>query len=318
MTIFGLHALDCLVIAAYLAGILWIGWRVARQTRDAGEFFLAGRKLGKFYQFFLNFGCSTNADQAVAVSRETYRVGIGGMWIQFLVLFLTPFYWFTTFLFRRVRLVTIGDDLDEICREVRFSSERCDHVITSGGVGPTHDDLTLAGIAQAFGCPVVRHPALVELLEEHFGERLNEAALKMAEVPEGASLLDDGRFPTVTFHNIFILPGVPELFRERLDLLASALRGVPQQVARVFLGAFEIDVAAQLSQVNGEHPEVKIGSYPRLDHPDHRVMVTLECRDALLVREATARLLELLPPKAVLRVEQVGDGAEDGEDGCRG
>ena len=73
------------------------------------EFFLAGRKLGKVYQFFLNFGCSTNADQAVAVSSEVYRQGIGGMWIQSLVLFLTPFYWFTTLFFRRVRLTTIGD-----------------------------------------------------------------------------------------------------------------------------------------------------------------------------------------------------------------
>jgi len=89
--------------------ILWLGKRVASRTHDTNEFFLAGRKLGKFYQFFLNFGCSTNADQAVAVSREIYRQGIGGMWIQFLVLFLTPFYWFTTLFFRRVRLTTIGD-----------------------------------------------------------------------------------------------------------------------------------------------------------------------------------------------------------------
>jgi SSS family solute:Na+ symporter len=74
--------------------------------------------LGKTTQFFLNFGCSTNADQAVAVSREIYRQGIAGMWIQFLVLFLTPFYWFTTFFFRRIRLTTIGDYFTE-----RFNSK---------------------------------------------------------------------------------------------------------------------------------------------------------------------------------------------------
>ena len=79
---------------------------------------MAGRKLGKFYQFFLNFGCSTNADQAVAVSREIYRQGIGGMWIQYLVLFLTPFSWFSTFFFRRIRLTTIGDYFTE-----RFKSK---------------------------------------------------------------------------------------------------------------------------------------------------------------------------------------------------
>lgn len=118
MRIFGLHILDAFVITAYMVVILWIGKRAAERTKDTGDFYLAGRKLGKVYQFFLNFGCSTNADQAVAVSREIYRQGIGGMWIQFLVLFLTPFYWFTTLFFRRVRLTTIGDFFTE-----RFKSQ---------------------------------------------------------------------------------------------------------------------------------------------------------------------------------------------------
>jgi SSS family solute:Na+ symporter len=102
MSIWGLHIIDVSVIFLYVIIILWLGKRAAQKTKDTGDFFLAGRKLGKFYQFFLNFGCSTNADQAVAVSREIYRQGIGGMWIQYLVLFLTPFYWFTTFFFRRI------------------------------------------------------------------------------------------------------------------------------------------------------------------------------------------------------------------------
>ena len=117
MYFWGLHYLDLGIIFIYIAVILWLGKRVSENTRDTNDFFLAGRKLGKFYQFFLNFGCSTNADQAVAVSREIYRQGIGGMWIQFLVLFLTPFYWFTTLFFRRVRLTTIGDFFTE-----RFNS----------------------------------------------------------------------------------------------------------------------------------------------------------------------------------------------------
>lgn len=118
MHIWGLHILDIAIIFLYTVIILWIGKRASRKTKNTGDFYLAGRKLGKFYQFFLNFGCSTNADQAVAVSREIYRQGIGGMWIQYLVLFLTPFYWFTTSLFRRVRLTTIGDYFTE-----RFKSK---------------------------------------------------------------------------------------------------------------------------------------------------------------------------------------------------
>jgi len=118
MHIWGLHILDAGIIILYIGIILWLGTWAGKKTKDTGDFFLAGRKLGKTTQFFLNFGCSTNADQAVAVSREIYRQGIGGMWIQFLVLFLTPFYWFTTFFFRRIRLTTIGDYFTE-----RFNSK---------------------------------------------------------------------------------------------------------------------------------------------------------------------------------------------------
>jgi SSS family solute:Na+ symporter len=109
LRLYGLHVLDLAIVVLYVAAILWIGKRVGRRTKSTDDFYIAGRKLGGFYQFFLNFGTSTSADQAVAVARETYRQGIGGMWIQFLVLFLTPFYWFTTLLFRRCRLITIGD-----------------------------------------------------------------------------------------------------------------------------------------------------------------------------------------------------------------
>jgi solute:Na+ symporter, SSS family len=109
MTIWGINIIDLSIIVLFLFIMIWIGARTTRNNKNTQDFFLAGRKLNKMYQFFLNFGCSTHADQTVAVTREIYRQGIGGMWIQFLVLFLTPFYWFTTFFFRRVRLVTIGD-----------------------------------------------------------------------------------------------------------------------------------------------------------------------------------------------------------------
>jgi SSS family solute:Na+ symporter len=109
MTIFGLHWIDFAIVILYFLFVLWLGDRARRRMKTSEDFFIAGRRIGKTYQFFLNLGTSTSSDQAVVVSREIYRQGIGGMWIQYLVLFLTPFYWFTTFFFRRVRLVTIGD-----------------------------------------------------------------------------------------------------------------------------------------------------------------------------------------------------------------
>lgn len=125
MTIWGINIFDLLIVVIFLIILIWIGARTSKHNKNTQDFFLAGRKLNKMYQFFLNFGCSTHADQTVAVTREIYRQGIGGMWIQFLVLFLTPFYWFTTFFFRRVRLVTIGD----------FFAERFRSKFLGGGVG---------------------------------------------------------------------------------------------------------------------------------------------------------------------------------------
>ncbi len=118
MTLIGLHVVDVALICIYVVVIIWVGRAIGRKKQDAEGFYLAGRKLGKFYQFFLNFGHSTDSNQAAGVSREVYRQGLGGMWIQYLVLFLTPFYWFTTMLYRRARLITIGDLLTE-----RFDSK---------------------------------------------------------------------------------------------------------------------------------------------------------------------------------------------------
>ena len=96
-----MHIIDWIIVVIYVVVILYLGRRVGRAMKNTSDFFLAGRKLGKFYQFFLNFGQATDAQQAVVVSREIFRQGLGGMWLQFLVLFLTPFYWFSTLLFRR-------------------------------------------------------------------------------------------------------------------------------------------------------------------------------------------------------------------------
>jgi SSS family solute:Na+ symporter len=139
MRILGLNPLDVGIIILYLAVVLWLGRRSQLRTKDTGDFYIAGRQLGKFYQFFLNFGHATNADQAAAVAREVYRQGIGGMWIQYLVLFLTPFYWFTSAFYRRTRQVTIGDFYTERFRSkflgASFAIFTLVMAVIGGGVG---------------------------------------------------------------------------------------------------------------------------------------------------------------------------------------
>jgi SSS family solute:Na+ symporter len=184
LDLYGLHILDVGIIALYVAIILWLGKRVGRDTKNTDDFYIAGRRLGRFYQFFLNFGNSTNADQAVAVSREIYRQGIGGMWIQYLVLFLTPFYWFTTFLFRRSRLITIGDYFTERFRSPFLGGAYAVFTLTMAFIG--------GGVSYMVAGKTIM--ALTPKPESHYTveerqsvEQFREYQQLKAELPQGLS-----------------------------------------------------------------------------------------------------------------------------------
>lgn len=109
MHLLGLHWIDALVILAYILTILLIGKALSHDVKGQGDFFLGGRSLGKWFQFFLSFGTMTDPGQATTTSSSVYRQGAGGAWIALITLFLTPYYWFSTVWFRRVRLTTVAD-----------------------------------------------------------------------------------------------------------------------------------------------------------------------------------------------------------------
>jgi FAD synthetase len=204
------------------------------------------------------------------------------------------------------RIAYIGDAEDDIVAEVRACAERFDAVITSGGVGPTHDDRTVPAIAKAFGVAVERHPALVKMIHAWWGERFTEAALRMAEIPAGSRLVysNDGLIPLVAFNNIYIFPGVPRLFAAKIPALRGELRGSRKHLASLFLTSDESAIADRLTAVDRDCPEVKIGSYPRSEGEDHRVWITLESPDPIAVNAALDRLLALLPSEDIVRVER--------------
>ncbi len=202
----------------------------------------------------------------------------------------------------------IGDDEEDIIAEVRLCSERYDAVITSGGVGPTHDDRTVAAIAAAFGVGVERHPELVEMIRAWWGERFTEAALRIAEIPAGSRLIysNDGLIPLVVFRNVYIFPGIPRLFSAKIEALRGELDGSPRRRADLYLSADESVIADRLAAVDEASPGVKIGSYPRSEGEDHRVWITMEAADEESVNAAVDRLLEVLPAGDVVRVERPG------------
>ena len=203
------------------------------------------------------------------------------------------------------RIEVIPDVIDDIRDTVRACSGRFDHVFTSGGVGPTHDDLTMAGIAAAFGVRVVRHATLEALLRAFYGDQLVERNLRMADVPEDAELLptEHASWPVVQARNVTILPGVPIIFRRKFDAIRERFRATPFFVKRVFCMADEGALAAHLDAVVAGHPRVSVGSYPRMNAADHRVIVTLESIDSTAVTAATREFIESLPAGTLVRIE---------------
>jgi molybdenum cofactor synthesis domain-containing protein len=183
------------------------------------------------------------------------------------------------------RIEVIPDVLDDIAATVKATADRFDHVFTSGGVGPTHDDLTMEGIARAFGTRVVRHPELDKLLRAFYGQGIEERNLRMADVPEGAALIEpDGSggptWPVVAYRNVYILPGVPVIFRRKFASIRERFRATPFHLRRVYCLGDEGALAVHLDAVVAAHPAVAVGSYPRFDAQDYRVVITIECKDA--------------------------------------
>jgi molybdenum cofactor synthesis domain-containing protein len=203
------------------------------------------------------------------------------------------------------RVEVIPDVIDEIAEAVRGAAGRYDHVFTSGGVGPTHDDVTIAGIARGFGVAVVRHPVLEAELRAYYGPRLAEHNLRMADVPDGAIMLpaDHPSWPVTTFKNVYILPGVPIIFRRKFDAIRERFRVAPFFLRRVYCMAEEGAIAPHLDAVVADFPGVAVGSYPRFDVPEYRVLVTLEAKEEALVAAAASALVGRLPQAVVIRAD---------------
>jgi len=201
------------------------------------------------------------------------------------------------------RITVVPDDAAQIANDVREMTARFDFVLTTGGIGSTHDDVTLPGIARAFDLPLVPDPHLEALLRAHFGGRFDDAVARMALVPRGAELLgrEQPIYPLVRVRNVFALPGVPRFLRDKFELARPFLEGPPLVLRQVFLNVSEDRIAALLARFDAEHPDVSVGSYPKFEDEDHRVEISLEAVDARRVEGALRELAARLPAAWVVR-----------------
>ncbi len=209
---------------------------------------------------------------------------------------------------RLERVVYVRDEIPAVAAEVADMARRFDHLFTAGGVGGTHDDVTMPAVAEALGVPLETHPKLLSLLEAHYRERMTPAHHRIAKLPTGAELLvsDGSPIPVVRVRNIFVLPGVPRLLRAKFPAIEPHLRGRPVYLAELFLAVEEEAVAELLAAADQIHPAVEVGSYPRFELDlDHRVKITVEGPRSDFVEEVFRYVLDRLGSDELVRTEPV-------------
>jgi len=207
---------------------------------------------------------------------------------------------------RLERVSVIPDQVDTIAQEVRAFSERYDVVLTSGGIGPTHDDVTFEGVARAFGDTTAHHPLIVDLCKTWFKkEDLEDPCFKLALIPTQSKLnfgVDKATgkktwYPLVSVKNVFLFPGIPDLLRKAFTNLGPDLlgTGVRRTTEEVYLAQDEVSITAQLNQLVAAHPEVQFGSYPSWLGQHYRTKVTMEAATREQVDSALADIQHLNP-----------------------
>jgi molybdenum cofactor synthesis domain-containing protein len=202
----------------------------------------------------------------------------------------------------------LPDRVDAIVEALLLERRRVDWIFTCGGVGPTHDDVTVAAVARALGVAIRRDERMARILREmharhHGGAALPDPALRMADLPEGTELHGDPEFPTLVAGRVVMLPGVPSFLRHQFERIAGLLSGAPYHLACLYFRWGEDQLAVPLGAVAEAHASVEVGSYPRFDAAEYRVRVTVEGRDRAAVHAAARAILAEVPGSAVVRVE---------------
>ena len=199
---------------------------------------------------------------------------------------------------RLLEVRVVRDDTDAIVEAVNACRTKYDYVFTTGGIGPTHDDITAAAVARAFGLPLVRNPQAVALLKRRYAPAgLNAARLSMAEMPEGAVLIDNpvSGAPGFAIGNVFALAGVPSIMRAMLDGVTGRLAGGTPMLSRtVSCHLAEGAIAEGLSALQRRFPEVEIGSYPFFRAGRFGASLVLRAADETILSRAAEALRTLI------------------------
>jgi len=202
---------------------------------------------------------------------------------------------------REVRVVP--DDQTRIVEAVNALRGAYDYIFTTGGIGPTHDDITADAIAVAFGVEIEHNKDALAVLEDHYQKgEINDARRRMARMPVGAVLIDNpvSRAPGFQIGNVFVLAGIPRVNRAMLDSLSDRLVGGPPMLTRsVGAEVAEGAIAQRLGEIQQTYPGVSIGSYPYYQAESYGVTLVLRAVDSAEIDAAFAEVLDMIKQAGV-------------------
>ncbi|GAB4530559.1 MAG: competence/damage-inducible protein A [Roseibium sp.] len=195
---------------------------------------------------------------------------------------------------KEVRVVP--DEKPEIVGAVNALRARYDYVFTSGGIGPTHDDITAESIAEAFGVPLNLDPRAVAILETHYSPgQFTPARQRMARIPDGAELIENkvSKAPGFRLENVHVMAGVPSIMQAMVDAIAPTLKtGAKMLSETVAADMPESRIAERLAAIQDAHPQTLIGSYPRATDGKFTTQIVVRARDEALLRAAVREVAE--------------------------
>ncbi|MBI5611198.1 MAG: hypothetical protein HY902_20160 [Deltaproteobacteria bacterium] len=197
----------------------------------------------------------------------------------------------------------IADDEARIAEVVSGFAARFDLVITTGGVGPTHDDCTWKSVARAFGVAMTENPMVLAKMERRLGRPPTPEQRRLAWLPEGTELDEtQGKWPLLRLRNVYVLPGVPSLVASRLPQICARWGGQRPQLATSYWRCDEFEVVPAIDAVVAEFGDLEIGSYPILEPDDHKLRLTFEGWDRDRVDAAVVRATERIGAEQLVRV----------------
>lgn len=209
---------------------------------------------------------------------------------------------------RLIEARVIADDEPAIVEAVNHCRTRYTYVFTTGGIGFTHDDITAKAVAAAFGLAFTRHAGAEAILREHYQGKLNDARLTMADMPEGAELIENpvSKAPGIKVENVYVLAGVPSIVRAMFDAFKHTLEGGRVLLSRtVHTSLSEGSIAVELGALQNAHAGVEIGSYPYFRLQRFGVNLVVRGDDEVLIDAAIRDLKKM--------IEALGGEAVDGE-----